>query len=399
MKHTLGRLLAGVLLAGAIAAPTAYAAEVTVNLRVEGAAGTLYEGQVTTDAIADLNGHPCNFADNGDLPGGIPQPTPTTAVHSWASAAAVVFDAPWNATYNEHFVSQIGPDVNGSVDPFPYWGVAVNNVPLEVGGCQRAIHSGDSVLWAYGVYGDALLTLSGPSAATAGQPVQFVVRNGINNVGVAGATVAGATTDANGIANVTFTTPGAVSLKAEKPGAIRSNAVTVNVVAAAGAGGGVAPAPAPEPAPAPAPAAPTAPSGSAPPADATRPVVKVAGLRDKQRFKRSRAPRELKGSVVDEGGVRQVKLRLVRRRGEKVRRPQSRRTRVVKRCSTFSGSRERFRPIRCGGPGSWFAVGDTADWSYLMPARLGRGRYVLSVKATDTAGNASSVQRLRFRVR
>ena len=35
-----------------------------------------------------------------------------------------------------------------------------------------------------------------------------------------------------------------------------------------------------------------------------------------------------------------------------------------------------FRPMRCGR-GSFFTIGDRADWSYLLPKRLRRGRYVL----------------------
>jgi hypothetical protein len=32
-------------------------------------------------------------------------------------------------------------------------------------------------------------------------------------------------------------------------------------------------------------------------------------------------------------------------------------------------------------------VGTTADWSYLLPSALGRGRYVLDVFVTDGRGN------------
>ena len=53
--------------------------------------------------------------------------------------------------------------------------------------------------------------------------------------------------------------------------------------------------------------------------------------------------------------------------------------------------------LRCGR--GWFLrIGDRADWSYLLPARLGRGRYVLEVKATDGAFNRGTPARGRFRV-
>ena len=87
---------------------------------------------------------------------------------------------------------------------------------------------------------------------------------------------------------------------------------------------------------------------------------------------------------ADPSGLHSVKLRLTRRVGRK--------------CSYFSGSRERFRPMRCGR-GSFLRIGDRPDWSYLLPKRLGRGRYVLEVKAIDGAFNRGTPTRVRFRVR
>ena len=46
--------------------------------------------------------------------------------------------------------------------------------------------------------------------------------------------------------------------------------------------------------------------------------------------------------------------------------------------------------MRCGR-GSFLRIGDRADWSYLLPKRLGRGRYVLEVKAIDGAFNRGAV--------
>ena len=67
-------------------------------------------------------------------------------------------------------------------------------------------------------------------------------------------------------------------------------------------------------------------------------------------------------------------------------------------CAYFSGRRERFRKMRCGR-GSFLRIGDRADWSYLLPKRLGRGRYVLEVKAIDGAFNRGAVERVPFRVK
>jgi hypothetical protein len=55
---------------------------------------------------------------------------------------------------------------------------------------------------------------------------------------------------------------------------------------------------------------------------------------------------------------------------------------------------------RCGAKrGKWFSAGDREQWSYLLPARLGPGRYVLDLQASDKAGNVDTLlQRTRTRV-
>jgi hypothetical protein len=118
--------------------------------------------------------------------------------------------------------------------------------------------------------------------------------------------------------------------------------------------------------------------------DTTAPVTTI-GVRDRAVFSRRRAPRLLRGSVTaDPSGLHSVKLRLTRR--------------VGKRCSYFSGRQERFRRMRCGR-GSFLRIGDRAAWSYLLPKRLGRGRYVLEAKAIDGAFNRGPAARARFRVK
>jgi hypothetical protein len=64
------------------------------------------------------------------------------------------------------------------------------------------------------------------------------------------------------------------------------------------------------------------------------------------------------------------------------------------RCAYFSGRKERFVPSRCGAAhGLWFGIGDRADWSYLLPSPLPRGRYVLDVNAIDKAYNRDDRRR------
>ena len=343
------------------AASAALAAPVTVNVRVEGSAATLFEGPVTTDANAALQTpssggpHPCDVGENTTPPSATRAATPTTALADAARSAGLSWDATWSPSFTDFLVNQVGTDVAGTA----FWGVAVNDKFPDVGGCQLALNPGDDVLWVFDGFGKPLLALTGPATATAGTPVTVTVRDGRNGTPVAGATVGTATTEAAGNATITFAQPGVQRLKAQAPGAVRSNALVVNVGQAAAA---------------PAPASPAL----APDADRTAPSARLLSPRDGRRYRRSRfVPRALRGIVTESGsGIRSVKLRLTRRRGG--------------RCWYFSGRRERFVGTRCGR-GSFFRVGEAATFSYLLPGRLERGRYVLDAAAVDKAFNRDTV--------
>jgi hypothetical protein len=127
----------------------------------------------------------------------------------------------------------------------------------------------------------------------------------------------------------------------------------------------------------------TAPQSSAP--DTTAPTGTILGIRDGQRFTRRRAPRELRGTAsADPSGLWAVKIRLTRRHEGT--------------CWYFSGSKERFLKRTCGKQYA-FKVGEGTDWSYLLPARLPRGRYTLAVYAVDKAFNRGAETQVVFRVR
>ena len=114
------------------------------------------------------------------------------------------------------------------------------------------------------------------------------------------------------------------------------------------------------------------------------PVARIAGIRNGQRFKRKKAPRTLRGTVSpDPSGLKAVKLSLTRSSGG--------------RCQLYSPTKERFRRSRCGRRVN-FSIGDRQDWSYLLPRRLGKGRYVLDVIAVDKLGNRDTLARGRNRV-
>jgi len=358
MLHRLAGLALAVL-ALLASASVAAAAPVTVNLRVEGTAGTLYEGPVTTDARPALEtassggAHPCDVGENSATPTALRAPTPTTAL----ADSGVSWDATWSPTFFDFFVSRVGTDVNQPVAPFASWGVAVNYAGLQVGGCQVGLSSGQDVLWAYDFFNKThLLRLTGPTTASVGGAITVNVVDGRNGTPVAGATVGGATTDAAGNARVTLASPGVVRLKAEEPSSVRSNALVVAVGAAAQGAQGVAGAQ----------------------VDRTAPRARLLSPRNRHTYRRSVfSPRLIHVAVAENGsGVRTVKLRLTRR--------------VGKRCFSFSGRRERFIGAKCG-TGFFFTVSSKTDFTYLLPERLPRGHYVLDVGAIDNAFNRDRV--------
>jgi hypothetical protein len=344
------------LIAGLIVASPALAAPATVTVRVEGAASTLVDSArvTTSEAPVSKAGHDCSGTSAG---GALDRATAGN----------------WEAGYFDgigHFVTSImGEAPAGS----GFWSLWINHKLSELGACAAEMQEGDDVLFvpttcddfdaANNVCRDQVLPLglTAPAAVTAGSTAQVTVvrydQKGAT-LPVDGATVGGATTDAAGHATLAFPAAGTVSLKASKPGFARSESETVTVAAPGSPG----------------------PLGSAP--DRTPPTAQLAGLKDHARL--SRGPRELHGSFgADPSGIRVVKLRLTKRLG--------------KRCWYFSGRRERFVGTHCGR-GAYFAIGDRADWSYLLPARLGRGRYVLDAIAIDAAGNRTPLSRGTTRV-
>jgi hypothetical protein len=107
-------------------------------------------------------------------------------------------------------------------------------------------------------------------------------------------------------------------------------------------------------------------------------VASATGLLDGHVYARGRGPRVLSGTILAHSPVSAVSLEL-RRRHRGV-------------CSAYDGTSERFRRARCGS-GSFFGVSSNGVFSYLLPAALGPGRYVLDVQASDVAGNRTTLAR------
>jgi hypothetical protein len=359
-------LVVGLMAAMLLALPaTALAGPASVTVRAEGASGTVLPRTIVTTTTAPVNndgqaGHECSGTSAA---GALQQATGGDWVGEWFGGLG----------YQVHKIRTEMDDMS------TYWYLWVNYTAADTGVCGAELQNGDDVL----LYIDCFvacrkpLRLSQvPAKAAPGSTAAVLVReytaalNGSTTdttaAPAAGATVTVGgqqfTTDSNGIANVTFPASGPVSLRATQadhvPSATESTCLTTG-------SDGLC--------------------GSVPPPDTTAPIAKITGIRNGKTFSRLHAPRELHGSVTeDPSGLWAVKIRLTRRLGGT--------------CWYFSGSKERFLKRTCGRKYA-FKVGDRAEWSYLLPSRLPRGRYVLSTYAIDNAFNHGSTKTVRFRVR
>src|SRR5713226_815029 len=214
-----------VVLVLAALAPAALAAPATVHLRVEGSSATVFDGPVTTNGktlTKDASGpHACDGTNGGANP--TPGPTMTTTLDDGALAGGFTWAGTWFASFQDFSIDRIAADTNGGPPTFPSWGYALNFTPSQVGGCQQQVQSGDDVLFAYDFFSKVhLLKLAGPGGANVGEPVRVTVTDGQNGTPVAGASVGGQLTGADGSATFTFSTVGVHPLKAERADSVRS---------------------------------------------------------------------------------------------------------------------------------------------------------------------------------
>jgi hypothetical protein len=390
---------AGALVSLLLLSVSVSAAPVTVNLRVEGSSTTLFEGPISVEVPpvgistkSSGGAHPCDFKDNGGHEGfGPTAPTPTAA----AAAAGLEFDATWNAGLKDFLVTQIGPDI-ANEKTFEFWGYAVNYTTAEVGGCQFQLAPGSEVLWAYNFFGlPHLLSLTGPSTVNIGTPFTVHITDGQTGEPLSGASIgqlasgvttaipSSSTTDASGNATVALAHTGVSTLKATRAESVRSNGLTVCVhngndgtcgttVTVGGPGKSSV-------------------TAQTPPQTTVSEEAQIAGIKNGHVYSRRHAPRVLAGIVkVPAGGtLRQVRIRLERRyRGH---------------CWDFSGSKVRFVRARKCGTASFFSVGGSESFSYLLPAPLPKGRYVYDIEGVDSAGHptklVSGVSHVVFRVK
>jgi hypothetical protein len=366
----------------ALAATPALAAPSPVTVRVEGATDTLIPRTALTTTTATVNkdgvaGHDC---------------TGTSAAGALEQASG----GDWNGTWSSPPLFYSVDAIKGESHLFSsgqFWGFFINDALASTGICGAELQTGDSVLLApisASATSFGVLSVSVPATATLGQPLTVkVTRTKSDFAGpptreaVAGATVSGggasATTGADGSAQLVLGTRGPTSLRATDSGNIRSASEPVCVTDGSdGACGGSAASA----------CATTGDDGLCGTKDKRAPRGKIASITEGQRFAKGKGPRSLSGTVAgDPSGIADVRLRLTRNDHG--------------RCQTFDGRTERMVALkRCGAKhGKWFSAGDRERWSYLLPARLGPGRYVLDVQARDRAGNVDTLlQRTRTRV-
>ena len=139
-----------------VPAALAQAAPLTVNVRIEGATETLFEGPVAVEphgvkASSDTAGklRSCDGINSLDPSNAVPEPTPTSAAADAMGLIGETFDGRWYPGFNDYFITRFGPDreVAGKS-----WGILVNDTFSNVGGCQYGLDEGDEVLWIYNAF-------------------------------------------------------------------------------------------------------------------------------------------------------------------------------------------------------------------------------------------------------
>lgn len=377
MKHKiLGLLVGGIALLGA--SSSSAVAAVTVSVEVEGLTAVVPPTTVTTPGTVSKGGDTCPSGDN--VLGALDSLTKG----DWDGSQ-------YGAT---RILSEDHPFIPGDAG----WVFVVNGKARADYGCTAPVQNGDKVLWyasagfgAYHVdvgYDDPVL-LDAPTTAVPGKAFTVTATDTDTSydgsgtpTGTAfspsvGATVSGgtaaATTGADGKAQVTVGA-GPYTLVVTKAKRAPARIVGCATTGTDGQCGSTTVVPGP---PAPLPCTKTnGHDGFCDTKDTTAAYAKVTAVGEGQKYAKGKGPRQLGGSVEADGsGLADVQLRLTRNDQGK--------------CSTYDGKSETFKAIKkCGAThGKWFSVGANANWSYLLPSKLGRGRYVLDVNVVDKAGN------------
>jgi hypothetical protein len=370
MHKLIAGLAAGLVVL--VGAPVALGANVSV--RVEGTGDTLLPRTTATTSAGTFtkDGSAAHSCSRNSAGGALEAATGGNWAGKWAS-------------FGDYQVQTIRGETHaGEAAADTYWAFWLNYHYSQTGACGTPMQDGDDVLFFPGCYGagcdrdpSPLRITALPVSAAQGQVfgvrvVQYAVAFDQDPSGVttsapaAGATVSAGgqsfTAGADGIAHVRVDAQGVAGVRATKDGFVRSATEPVCVNCGT-----------------------TPPPGSPGAADTEGPATTLS-IKNGKVFSRKKAPRTLRGKVAsDPSGLSAVKIRLLRKDGKK--------------CSFFSGGRERFRKTHLCWHGAFFKIGDRADWSYLLPKRLGRGRYRLEAYGIDGVLNRGPIKRIGFRVR
>jgi hypothetical protein len=356
----------------------------TVTVRVEGEAATLLvQTTVTLNAPEPTSKCPANSVaaaidlavggnwDHGEAEGAAGNFTQTILgeTHAFANEGdtwAEWVDYKWGGGICTDLLSE-GDEVLMIADHEPSPTFAPTRWPLLVGGAPASVQVGVP----FKVQISEVRTPAG-AFAEAGQGTPTPLAGAT----ITGPGVSSTPSDASGTATVTIASAGSVALRASKAG----DAPSATFLACAHSGNdglcGTS-----------APGATTTSAGTGSTTGAYKGpyalVAKATGLLDGHVYARGRGPKVLAGTVATHARIASVALKLRRSyRG---------------RCSAYNGTRGQFTRTRCG-TGSFFGAGMTPSFSYLLPAALAPGRYVLDIEATDVNGNHTSLARGTSRI-
>lgn len=382
MTHKILGLLVGGLTLAASASP-ALAANVTVEF--EGQSLQAAPAPATTAATLTKGSYTCSNAN------------------SVLSALDAATAGDWDGvTYGPSVPERVRSESHPIGPGASSWAFYVNGKFVNGDACSTSLSDGDRVLWfwsdAYASEGyDEPVLLDAPTTPSPGEPFTVTVRQAdttfdpMTYVGTTtqspagGASVAGgtsaATTDADGKASVTV--PGGpytlVATKGNRAPARISGCATNGHDGFCGTTADT---------PAPAPCVTSGDDGRCGSPDKRAALgAFAASLGEGKKYKKGQGPRELSGHVADDpSGLADVRLRLTGNDHGK--------------CTTYDAKREALVKLkRCGAVhGTWFSLGAKQDFIYLLPAKLGRGRWVLDLMVVDKAGNRTSLARGTSRV-
>jgi hypothetical protein len=331
----------------------------------------------------------------------------TSAAAALDLATGSAWEAHWNTSFGDYEVLSI----EGLEYPFTgprYWSFWLDGVESSTGICNTPLNPGDQLLFfpAFSCFGSGcptppnVLAVQAQEVAEVGSSVTFTVLSHPGTGGEAtpasGATVssseASSQTDSSGRATLTFAHAGTYAIHVVGSGTGPESVPGEASVCVHNGNDGTCGTTAPHGSPNSSTSIATTQStgvSSAPYRGPFALVARTTGPVDGHLYSRRGAPRILAGSVLSHSPVTSVALRL-------------RRTSRGKRCSAYDGLRERFVAAHCG-TGSFFAVSTNDAFSYLLPAPLAPGRYVLDIRASDAVGNqtvaARGTSRIVFYVR